>query len=116
MNNILVDTGFWFGLYDKRDSYHNQAIGLYEYLSLGNIIIPYPSLYETINTRFAKNKEGIEAFEIILNKSEVTLLDDSNKAKATAHLSTFGFSRNASHRLEKPKELKLGLMHKTIKN
>ncbi len=77
MNNILIDTGFWFALYDKRDSYHLKANEIFEYLSIGNIIIPYPSLYETINTRFVKNKVGLSDFKQLLSKKDIHLLDDS---------------------------------------
>src|SRR4030042_1269773 len=77
MNNILIDTGFWFALYDKRDPNYWKATELFEYLSVGQIIIPYPSLYETINTRFVRNKQGLSEFKLLVYKSEVHLLDDS---------------------------------------
>ncbi len=86
MNNILIDTRFWYGFYDRKDNYFNQANELFEYLSLGKILIPYPSLYETINTRFAKNKEGIEAFEKLINKPEVVLIDDNDYKEETLEL------------------------------
>ena len=100
MKNILIDTGFWFGLYDKRDTYYNQANKLYEFLLLGRILIPYPSLYETINTRFAKNKEGIEAFEKIINRTEVTLIDDNDYKTEALEL-----TMNSSIRMNKPYSL-----------
>jgi predicted nucleic acid-binding protein len=77
MNNILIDTGFWFALYDKRDSNYWKANELFEFLSIGHIIIPYPSLYETINTRFVKNKIGLSDFKQLLSKRDIHLLDDS---------------------------------------
>lgn len=100
MNNILIDSGFWFGLYDKRDAYFNQANELYHYLSLGTILIPYPSLYETINTRFAKKKEGIEAFEKLINKPEVVLLDDNDYKSEALEL-----TMNSAIRMNKPYSL-----------
>ena len=100
MKNILIDTGFWFGLYDKRDNYYNQANELFEYLSLGQILIPYPSLYETINTRFAKNKEGIEAFEKLISKPEVILIDDKDYKNEALEL-----TMNSSIRMNKPYSL-----------
>src|SRR4030042_1849888 len=78
MNNILIDTGFWFGLYDKRDPNYSKASVLFEYLSIGKIIIPYPSLYETINTRFVRNKQGLYEFKQLINKGDISLLDDSS--------------------------------------
>lgn len=77
MNNILIDTGFWFALYDKRDQYYIRAQELFEYIHIGKIIIPYPSLYETINTQFVKNKQGLSEFKLLLNQNGIHLLDDS---------------------------------------
>ncbi len=78
MENILIDTGFWFGLYDRRDTYYEQANKLVKYISHRKILIPYPSLYETINTRFAKNKDGLTQFENLINKPSTFLIDDNN--------------------------------------
>ena len=78
MNKVIVDTGFWYALYDERDEYHQQAIKLFEYLSMSKIIIPFPSLYETINTRFAKKRVCMEEFEMLLKGENVVLLDDTD--------------------------------------
>ena len=77
MNNILIDTGFWIALYDKRDPYYWRASDLFDYLSIGQILIPYPSLYETINTRFVRNKQGLSDFKVLISKADIHLLDDS---------------------------------------
>lgn len=79
MNNILVDTCFWYALYDKKDEFHTIANEIFEYLSLGNnIIIPFPTLYETMNTSFSKDKRGLEAFKILLDRNNFIILDDSD--------------------------------------
>jgi predicted nucleic acid-binding protein len=77
MNNILIDTGFWFALYDKRDPNYWKATELFDFLSIGRIIIPYPSLYETINTRFVRNRHGLSEFKLFISNNDVHLLDDS---------------------------------------
>ena len=100
MNNILIDTGFWFGLYDRRDNYYNEANELINYLEMGNILIPFPTVYETINTRFSKNKEGLESFEKLINSTNVTLIDDSDYKDKALQL-TF----DSSLRLNKPYSL-----------
>ncbi|MDP4187384.1 MAG: hypothetical protein Q8907_06285 [Bacteroidota bacterium] len=76
MNNILVDTGFWYALYTERDEYYIKANELVEYLELGNVLIPYPSLYETINTRFSKNTKGLCDFKSRLEQNNFELLED----------------------------------------
>ena len=76
MNNILIDTCFWYALFDARDSNHHKALELEPYLGLGNIILPYPTLYETINTRFTRNKDWVEEFGKILKNKNVQIIQD----------------------------------------
>ncbi len=76
MNNILVDTCFWFALFDARDSNHQKATELLLYLELGNVILPYPTLYETINTRFTRNKDWVEEFGKVLKNKNVQIIQD----------------------------------------
>lgn len=78
MNNIIIDTGFWFALFDKTDQHHQQAIEIVDYLELGNILIPFPTLYETINSRFSERKDWFSEFEKILNKDNVKLIYDED--------------------------------------
>ncbi len=77
MNNIIVDSGFWYAFYDKRDPYHNEANELAEYLEMGNIVMPFPILYEAINTRFTRRNAWMIEFERLLNQDNVKLIDDS---------------------------------------
>jgi predicted nucleic acid-binding protein len=98
MNNILIDTGFWIALYDSRDSFNVVANDMFEYLALGNVIIPYPSLYETINTRFVKNRLGMKSFKMLLERTNFQLLDDADY-KEFALESTFDFAYNSNRSL-----------------
>jgi len=98
MTNILIDTSFWYALYNVRDEHYNKANELIEYLSLGNIIIPYPCLYETINTRFAKN--NLSDFKRIIEKHSTFLIED-NSYKSEA----LDFTFNSSIKLFKPYSL-----------
>lgn len=77
MTNVMVDTGFWYALFDPRDTYHTQANELVEYLELAQILIPYPTLYESLNTRFSRRNQWMEKFREILNRQNVILLDDT---------------------------------------
>ena len=52
--SVLVDSGFFFALYNQRDSNHAEAIEKAEWLSDLAVVIPWPILYETVNTRFAR--------------------------------------------------------------
>lgn len=74
--NVIADTGFWFALYEPRDSFYNNANETIELINDQNILMPWPCFYETINTRFAKRKDYMQSFEIFLNKANVTLISD----------------------------------------
>jgi len=73
---LLVDSGFFFALLDPRDPYHGKATAKQEWLELLTIILPWPILYETVNTRFARRPAMIARFETIVRGPDTTLLDD----------------------------------------
>lgn len=77
MKSVLIDTGFWFALFTNGDPYHSEALEKYELLEHHHIVIPWPTLYETINTRFSKNREGMKSFEDFLKQEQVIKLDDA---------------------------------------
>lgn len=79
--NVLIDTGFWYAYYNERDSYHDKAINMMPFLEKHTIIIPYPSLYETINTRFAKRKEWMNSFKVIVLSPTNMLINDEKYKK-----------------------------------
>lgn len=58
MKRILVDSCIWFACFDKTDSNHSYAGKIFNVLNLHQIIVPFPTLYETVNTRFVKNTYG----------------------------------------------------------
>ena len=74
---ILVDSSFFFALLTKKDSRHKEAYEKREWLETFHIIVPWPILYETINSKFVKDPEQIKAFERIIRQCNTTLLDDS---------------------------------------
>ncbi len=53
---VIVDSGFWFGFIDKADCCHGIALDIFEKIMEMNpvFLIPYPSLYETLNTKMLK--------------------------------------------------------------
>jgi predicted nucleic acid-binding protein len=66
MNDICVDTGFLLGLYVESDQYHEQAQRCFsEYFQSGRsrLVIPWPILYETVSTRFVKNRPAMNLMQ-----------------------------------------------------
>ncbi len=75
---LLLDTGFWYALYDDRDSYHEEAQILADFLEFHNLMIPWPTLYETLNTRFVRKRDRgwLHSFSLYLNRSNTVMLAD----------------------------------------
>lgn len=59
---------------DRRDAHHEEAIARREWLDKLRIVLPWPILYETLNTRFTRKSAWIQEFEIIMDRAE--LVDD----------------------------------------
>lgn len=76
--NVIVDTCIWFALADPKDSYSKYAGTIEGLLQPHKILVPYPSLYEAINTRLMRNQRG-QAYNLFayLNRHEkVELITD----------------------------------------
>jgi predicted nucleic acid-binding protein len=75
---VLTDTGFWYALYDAGDAYHEQAKEKGGLLETSTVLLPWPCLYETLNTRFAKNTLAVRRFEALLRQGHVIRLPDES--------------------------------------
>lgn len=84
--NILIDTGFWYALYDETDQFHKRALEMMPHIQKHNILIPYPSLYETINTRFSKRVNWMNSFENLIKNPQCSLIQDDNYKKESLKL------------------------------
>ena len=73
---ILADTCFWYALFTKNDQYHSSAISFYNKTEKSNFILPWPILYEVIDTSFIKNTIGFGNFIRILKYPNYIRLDD----------------------------------------
>lgn len=80
-HNILVDTGIWFAMFDPKDGHRGKIDEIKNVMEPANILIPWPSLYETLNTSFVKKCN--EKFKKFLqscrknNPNAITYIDDS---------------------------------------
>jgi hypothetical protein len=73
----LVDTGYWFALLDPRDGLHGQAQPKAAYIESMLIVVPWPVLYETLDTRLVKNRAGMFRFERIVKPPRARRVDDT---------------------------------------
>ena len=74
---VLVDTGFFIALFNERDQHHASARRLEEWLDFVPIVLPWPILYETVNTRLARQPQNLAKFGAIVRLPETLLLDDA---------------------------------------
>lgn len=89
MPNILVDTGVWIALCDPRDLTvsKNEIEKIYEKVSAHTIVLLWPVAYETLRTRFVKNKIALERFEKELKSPRIVKVDDARFREAAFSLS-----------------------------
>lgn len=79
MATVLVDTGVWYAIFDPRDRPNDREAvsALACQIQTMTAVIPWPITYETICSRFAKNRLALEGFERLLKSSRVNFLDDA---------------------------------------
>ena len=77
MEYALADTGLWYAMFDRTDQHHSEAKDKAEVLELFQIVLPWPTLYETLRTKFVRNSVALGQFERFLKRPNVTYLDDS---------------------------------------
>lgn len=78
MEYALADTGVWYGVFDNKDQWYQEAAGKAEYFDHVKLVIPWPTLYETLRTSFVKNDRALQRFELFLKSSNALFLDDAN--------------------------------------
>ena len=76
--NIIVDSCFWIALYDKTDNDYVWANKKWEELKDGNtFLVPYPTMYEFIDTQLMRKKEDEEMFRVLFSKRDlITRISD----------------------------------------
>ena len=84
MVNIIVDTGFWRALCDPDDAYYDASLEIHDKFFGRNgyrVLIPYPSMYELINTKFVKNKTQLKQLDKeIADSNSITKVYDEKPA------------------------------------
>ncbi|MBR5212522.1 MAG: hypothetical protein IKV91_08095 [Bacteroidales bacterium] len=98
-NRILVDTGFWYAVFDKRDCHKADAeclVAKYFDKSAYEIVVPFPTMYELLRTRFVKNKEALEEIRQMFQSGRITRLDDDAYRLEALELTLLESKRNIS--------------------
>ena len=76
---ILVDTCVWLAIFDPTDSTRDRATVAdhAERIRSMTAIIPWPITYETMSSKFAKNRLALQCFEKQLKSPRIQFLDDA---------------------------------------
>ena len=73
----LVDTSFWYAAFTEADQHFNDAQAKLEQLMNLKYVLPWPVLYETVNSRFLQDALRIRKFDSFLKRPNAVLLDDA---------------------------------------
>lgn len=77
MEYALADTGVWYGIFDSRDQHYPEAQIKAEFFDAFKIVIPWPTIYETLRTNFVRKKLALQLFESFLKTHRIEYLDDT---------------------------------------
>lgn len=81
--SIIIDSCFWFSLFEEKDPYHTKAQELVEYLEILNCVIPYSTLYEVLNTRFTKRKDYMYGLQLFMQRPNTIIIDSNDYEENT---------------------------------
>ena len=73
---FVADSCFWFALFEPRDQYHRAATSLQEQLTVHDLIVPWPTLYEALNTRLVRRPDRLARFKAIIERPSTSIVED----------------------------------------
>ncbi|RLD55989.1 MAG: hypothetical protein DRJ05_12040 [Bacteroidetes bacterium] len=94
--HFLIDTGFWIALFFQEDDYHAEASYIYDKIKNGKLIIPWPTLYETLRTKFVKSPNKLKQLQKIFGYNNTFKLSD-DKFKESALENSFNDNIKYNH-------------------
>lgn len=101
MKRLIIDSGVWYAAFDQRDDKYVYSDKILNLLEMHELIVPFPSLYETINTRLLRNKykQADYLFEYLNDSKKVILVyDDKYREQALKSVSS-NLNHNKSYSL-----------------
>jgi hypothetical protein len=85
---VLVDTGIWYSLFDPQDEPRDRDSleRLSTRLAALTVAIPWPTMYETLRTKFVKKRIPLGLFERQLKAPNIAFVDDATYRVAALEL------------------------------
>ena len=95
---IFLDTGYFKGLFDKKDAHHANALKIKDYLDDSNetTVINTTVLVETLNRSFKTRIPVDEVYDDLYSENHVVELTNKDYLKAIGVSIWFGYSINYS--------------------
>jgi hypothetical protein len=88
---VLIDTGFWIALFDERDPMHSAVTEREGFLELATPLVPWPTVYETLRTRFVRRPIWMAGLDQLLRRLPAGFVDDG-PYRASAYALAVEFS------------------------
>ncbi|MFW6241690.1 MAG: hypothetical protein ACOC98_13930 [Thermodesulfobacteriota bacterium] len=78
MEYVLIDTGVWLALFDRKDQHRKQAEKISEYSEIFHLIPTWPTLCETLRTKIMRRPRLVRNldFKGFLKRPSISLPDD----------------------------------------
>jgi len=98
-NRILVDTGFWYAVFDKKDCHRDQAAAMldnYFDKTAYEIVVPFPTMYELLRTKFVKNKAALDEIKQMFQSGQIIKIHDDKYRSAALDMTLNERKRNIS--------------------
>ena len=98
-NRILIDTGFWYAFFDKKDCHRDEALDIadrYFDNPAYEILVPFPTMYELLRTKFIKNKPALVEIKQLFLSGRITKIYDDRYRELALDLTLSEEKRNIS--------------------
>ncbi|CAN5676267.1 hypothetical protein BH11BAC3_BH11BAC3_30490 [soil metagenome] len=81
---VVIDTGFWIALFDPAKDPKNslEAERMAEEMEDEDLIIPFPTLYEFVNSRLSRREAKLQLERLLSKPNVIKLSDTKYKNKA----------------------------------
>ena len=76
MDCALADTGVWYAMFVADDPFARDIDKKAEVLDRCQVVVPWPTMYETLRTKFVKKKPALQQLRDYLKRPRVQYLDD----------------------------------------
>lgn len=82
--NYLIDTGFWIALFNpgKEPEKSAEAEVIAELIESHNILIPFPTLYEFLNSKFSRKGIALNFQKLISRPNYIKICDKDYREKS----------------------------------